>query len=357
MKHEKDIFETFRNVEVNIPLFNLIKAVPRYAKFLKQLCTTKRQQAQNSKKKVKIKEQISAAFQKSLPEKCEDPGIFSIPIIIGNSLFDRAMLDLGASINVIPSYLYENLKIGPLHDTCVTIKLADRSNVRPLGKIEDVLVRVGDLTFPTDFYVLKMDYDKNAIPILLGRPFMKTANAIVNVSTGSMTMEHEGNTLTYNIYTPTKSPANVHSMCEIDEIDPVLHGEIDCGNAAIMCLAHKTKHDWPPDPDLGIRPMILTLQGEPSSPSVVQVARKRKKQPPKKNKCGGVAEKSKTKAKKPRQKRQQGRPHQAPIKRVWRVKIPKDPGDRIQLSTIVSSHDVKQGACREATRPRYVFFH
>ena len=109
---------------------------------------------------------------------------------------------------------------------------------------------------------------------------MKTANAIVNVRTWSMTMEHDGNTLNYNIYTPTKSPANVHSMCEIDGIDPLLHSEIDSGNVAIMCLSHRTEHDRPLDPDLGTHPMILTLHGEPSSPFIVHVTRKRKKQPP-----------------------------------------------------------------------------
>ena len=125
MKHEKDIFETFRNVEVNIPLFDLMKAVPRYAKFLKQLCTTKRQQAANSKKKVN--EQVSAAFQKRLPKKCSDPGMLTVPISINGSKFGKEMLDLGASINIIPTSLCETLKLGPLQPSNISIQLADRS--------------------------------------------------------------------------------------------------------------------------------------------------------------------------------------------------------------------------------------
>ena len=86
--------------------------MPRYAKFLKELCTNKRKLQGN--KKVSVGEYVSAAFQNKLPHKCKDPGIFSIPCKIGNSRFDRCMLDLGASISVMPRSVYDSFNLGPL---------------------------------------------------------------------------------------------------------------------------------------------------------------------------------------------------------------------------------------------------
>ena len=227
LAQDKDMFEMFRNVEVNIPLLNLIKSVPRYAKFLKQMCTTKRNQDMNSKKKVKISEQISAVFQKRLPKKCGDPGMFTIPVTIGGTKFAKAMLDLGASINVIPSSLCDSLKLGPLHATNISIQLADRSNVHPIGIVEDVVVTVGELAFPADFYVLNMEHDKHVAPILLGRPFLKTANTKINVSTGSLTMEFDGQIINYNIYEAMKHPSDDLSIFSIDVLEPVVQDVFD----------------------------------------------------------------------------------------------------------------------------------
>src|ERR1044071_3808602 len=106
-------------------------------------------------------------MEPTLEEKCDDPGMFSIPISIANTIFDGAMLDLGASINVIPSSLYDSLKLGPLKYTRTAISLANQSNVFPLGKLEDVIVKVEDFSFPTDFYLLEMDTTNDSIPIIL----------------------------------------------------------------------------------------------------------------------------------------------------------------------------------------------
>ncbi|XP_074299019.1 uncharacterized protein LOC141630026 [Silene latifolia] len=107
--------------------------------------------------KVKVSEHVSAIFQRKLPPKCSDPGMFTIPCTIGNTKIQKVVLDLGASINVIPYSLYESMKLGPLHATSFVIQLADRSNVYLKGIVEDVLVLVDNLIFPADFYVLDME--------------------------------------------------------------------------------------------------------------------------------------------------------------------------------------------------------
>ncbi|KAH9659732.1 hypothetical protein KPL70_023966 [Citrus sinensis] len=130
-EQEKDILEIFRKVEVNIPLLDAIKQIPRYAKVLKELCTSKRKL--RGDEKVHMGENVSAVLQKKLPPKCKDPGMFTIPCKIGSVRVEKAMLDLGSSINVMPRSIYSSLNVGPLKETGVIIQLADMSNAYPDG--------------------------------------------------------------------------------------------------------------------------------------------------------------------------------------------------------------------------------
>lgn len=101
------------------------------------------------------------------------------------------MLDLGASINVMPTSVYNNLDLGPLQNTGLMIQLANRSNARLAGVIKDVFVQVNDLIFTSDFYILDMEGENKSsrAPIILGRPFMKTAKTKINIDGGIMSME------------------------------------------------------------------------------------------------------------------------------------------------------------------------
>ncbi|KAM1624799.1 hypothetical protein ACFX2K_022947 [Malus domestica] len=216
---EKDILETFRKVQVNIPFLDAIKQVPRYAKFLKELCTTRKRMS--TKEVVKVGENMSAILQRKLPPKCKDPGSFTIPCVIGNTRFETAMLDLGASINVMPYSIYASIKLGELKNDGVIIQLADRSNAYPKGVLEDVLVQVNHLIFPANFYVLEMDELDHtpSLPILLGRPFMKTARTKIDVFNGTLTMEFDGEVINFNLSDSMKFPSENHSCFAIDIID------------------------------------------------------------------------------------------------------------------------------------------
>ncbi|XP_074311405.1 uncharacterized protein LOC141647197 [Silene latifolia] len=130
--------------------------------------------------------------------------------------------DLGASINVMPYARYETLGFPPLNKTDVVIQLADRSSIYPRGMVEDVLVEVDHLTFPADFYVLHMEADSRATPILLGRPFMKTSKTKIDVSNGNLTMEFDGKKLTYNIYDAMKQPSDSHLCYFLDIFEPIV---------------------------------------------------------------------------------------------------------------------------------------
>ncbi|KAK9143489.1 hypothetical protein Syun_012889 [Stephania yunnanensis] len=125
------------------------------------------------------------------------------------------MCDLGASINVMPLSIYETLHAGPLEETGIVIQLADRSVVRPVGVLEDVLVRVNEFVFPADFYVVDMKEESfpNASSVLLGRPFLKTAKTKIDVDDGSLTMEFDGEVIKFNIYDAMRYPSDVSSWC------------------------------------------------------------------------------------------------------------------------------------------------
>nr|XP_028956467.1 uncharacterized protein LOC114824205 [Malus domestica] len=197
---DKEILDTFRKVQVNLPLLDAIKQVPKYAKFLKELCTNKRRF--NDQETVALSEEVSAVLQRKLPPKLKDAGSFTIPCVIGGKEFGRALCDLGASINLMPYSVYESLNLGDLKETKVVIQLADRSNRYPKSLLEDVLVQVNELIFPADFFILEMEHNPmpTALPLILGRPFLRTARTKIDVYDGTLTMEIDGESVKFRIF-------------------------------------------------------------------------------------------------------------------------------------------------------------
>ncbi|XP_027108784.2 uncharacterized protein [Coffea arabica] len=218
---EKEILEVFRKVEINIPLLDAIKQVPKYAKFVRDLCVNRRRLWGDER--VIVGKNVSAVLQRKFPPKCGDPGMFTIPCRIGNTVIRRAMLDLGVSINIMPKSIYAPLKLGPLKETEIIIQLVDRTNTYPDGLVEDVLVKVNDLVFPADFYVLDMDDDHSPDPshLLLGRPFMSTAQTKIDVNKGTLSMEFDGKIVHFNIFDTMKYPSNSNfsSVFSVSAID------------------------------------------------------------------------------------------------------------------------------------------
>jgi len=149
--------------------------------------------------------------------------MFTIPWTIGNTQHEKAMLDLGASINVMPYSIYVSLKLGPLNKTGVVIQLVDRSIAYPKGVVEDVFVQVNDLVFPADFYVLDMENGDQTSSILLGRLFLKTSKTKIDVHSGTLTMEFDGEIVKFNIYDAMKYPNDDNPIYSIDVINSLAH--------------------------------------------------------------------------------------------------------------------------------------
>ncbi|CAL0316919.1 unnamed protein product [Lupinus luteus] len=174
--------DLFKNLQINISFMEAMEQMPLYAKFMKDLLTKKRKL---SVEIVTLKAGCSAITQKSLPEKTKDPGSFTIPVTIGELSVGKTLLDLGASINLMPLSMLKRIGELEIKPTRMTLQLADRSVKYPYGVAEDVLVKVDDLVFPVDFVIMDIEEDKE-VPLILGRPFMKTARVVIDVDDGKL---------------------------------------------------------------------------------------------------------------------------------------------------------------------------
>jgi hypothetical protein len=211
----------FKQVQINIPFLDAIQQIPSYAKFLKDLVTVKKKT--NVPKKAFLTEQVSSILQCKLPIKYKEPGCPTITCMIGVSQIERALLDLGASVNLLPYSVYVQLGLGELKPTTMTLQLADRSVKVPRGIVEDVLIKVNKFYFPVDFIVLDTEPVHNLgsqIPVILGRPFLATANALINCRMGVMKISFGNITVELNIFHIRKQPLEydeVQQVCLIED--------------------------------------------------------------------------------------------------------------------------------------------
>ena len=243
--NQAEIWEVLRQVKVNIPLLDVIKQVPTYAKFLKDLCTVKK--GLGIEKKAFLTEQVSAIIQSKTPVKYKDPGSPIFSVNIGGTCIDKALLDLGASVNLLPYSVYKQLGLRELKPTNITLSLADRSVKIPKGIVEDVLVKVDKFYYLVDFVVLDIELIANGpnhVPIILGRPFLATANAIINCRNGVMQLTFGNMTLELNIFHLSNKHKQMENdnqrtdeVCSVDQNaeKPSVHKlqELDKGNETI----------------------------------------------------------------------------------------------------------------------------
>ena len=223
-----DIYELFKQVRINIPLLDAIKQNPSYGKFLKDLCTVKRKM--NVKERAFLTEQVSSILQFKTPPKYKDPGCPTIACLIGNQRVDQALLDLGASVNLLPFTVYKQLGLGELRPTRVTLQLADRSVKVPRGVVEDVLIQVDHFYFPVDFIVLDtqpIQGNQPAVPVILGRPFLATSNALINCRTGVIKFSFGNMIIEKNIFKVTKQPSDYEEVEEVDWIQTTTQDHFD----------------------------------------------------------------------------------------------------------------------------------
>ncbi|GJT73288.1 reverse transcriptase domain-containing protein [Tanacetum coccineum] len=199
--------------------------MPNYGKFLKELI--------NKKHKI---EQISAAFlsdessailQNKVPPKLGDPGSFLIPGNFKNNFSCNALADLGARINLMSYSLYTKLSLETLKPNKMSVRLVDRSFQYPVRIAENMLIEVGKFTFTADFIILEMEEDSK-VPLILGRPFLHTADAVIRVKQKKLNLKVRTERMIFHIDSAMKhSYSNDDTCFSIDVIDEILEEDFD----------------------------------------------------------------------------------------------------------------------------------
>ena len=162
---DDNLLEAFKKVTITIPLIDAIKHISSCAKFLKGISTPHR-----NPRRIQLSEMVSTIMMNSLPIKKRDPGAPMITCEIEGMSFTRSLLDIGASINILPKFVFDHHHVGELQHFLVELCLADGSVRKPHGIVKDVIIKIEDCYFPVDFLVVDMKTTKelSQAPIILG---------------------------------------------------------------------------------------------------------------------------------------------------------------------------------------------
>ncbi|XP_015960394.1 uncharacterized protein LOC107484297 [Arachis duranensis] len=202
-----------------------LEQMPLYAKFLKELMTRKRNWGE--KETIVLTEECNAIIQKKLFQKMKDTRSFQIPCIIADITIEKALCDLGASINLISLNMMRKMRIEEAKPTRMVLQLADRTFKFPHGVVEDLLVKVGEFIFPADFVVLDMEEEANT-SIILGRPFLDTAGAIIDVQKGELVLRLHEEKMVFNVFKATSYPKEAIRECMmVDTIEQIVQGVLE----------------------------------------------------------------------------------------------------------------------------------
>nr|GEV80788.1 DNA-directed DNA polymerase [Tanacetum cinerariifolium] len=158
-----------------------------------------------------------------LPEKLGDPGKFLIPYDFLGMDECLALADLDVRINLMPLSVWNKLSLPELSPTCMTLELADRLISHPVGVTEDVFVKVGTFHFPADFVVVNFNADPQ-VPLILGRSFLKTRRALIDVYEGELTLRVGKEAVTFNLDQTSRYSTNYDAM-SVNRIDLI---DVDC---------------------------------------------------------------------------------------------------------------------------------
>nr|GEY24213.1 reverse transcriptase domain-containing protein [Tanacetum cinerariifolium] len=181
----KKFYQIFKDMSFEISFADALILMPKFATTLKSLIGHK--------------------------EKLRDPGKFLISCDFPGLVECLALADIGASINLMPFFVWKSLTLPDLTPTCMTLELADCLISHPVGVAEDVYVKVGSFHFPTDFVVVDFDADPR-VSLILGRSFLKTGRSLIDVFEGELTLRVGKEAITLNLDQTSRYSANYSDM-------------------------------------------------------------------------------------------------------------------------------------------------
>ncbi|GJV27577.1 reverse transcriptase domain-containing protein [Tanacetum coccineum] len=209
--------QIFQKLHFNISFADALLHMPKFASTFKSLLSNKEKLIELSN--TLLNENCSAVLLKKLPEKIGDPGKFIIPCDFLRMVECLALADLGASINLMPLSVWKKLSLPDLTSTRMTLELADRTITRPNGVAEDVFVKVGKFHYPADFVVVDFDADPR-VPLILERPFLRMARALIDVYGEEITLRYNDEAITINVG-HTSSHSYRYDDASVNRIDVI----------------------------------------------------------------------------------------------------------------------------------------
>ncbi|XP_017227639.1 uncharacterized protein LOC108203313 [Daucus carota subsp. sativus] len=218
-KQYEKFLKMFREIHISIPFADALAQMPRYAKFMKQVLSNRKKL--EAVETISLNEECSAVIQRNIRPKLKDPGSFSLPCTIGKVGVKRALYDLGPSVSLMPYSIYKRLGLGELKKIRISLQLADRTIKYPLGVLEDVLVNVDKFVILCDFVILEMNEDVE-IPIILGRPFLATAGASIDVKAGKLSLNVGEEKVEFDLDQVLKAPALETESFAVDIVEKLV---------------------------------------------------------------------------------------------------------------------------------------
>nr|GEZ52462.1 reverse transcriptase domain-containing protein [Tanacetum cinerariifolium] len=202
-------YQIFKDMSFKISFADALMLMPKFTSTLKALIGNKEKLSEMAR--TLLNEHCSTVLLKKLPKKLGDLGKFLIPCDFPGMAECLALADLGASINLMPYSMWKRLSLSNLTPTCMTLELADRSITSPVGIAEDVYVKVGSFYFSAEFVVVDFDADPR-VPLILGRSFLKTEKALIDVFEGELNLRVGKEAITFNLDKTSRYSANYSDM-------------------------------------------------------------------------------------------------------------------------------------------------
>nr|GEU48794.1 reverse transcriptase domain-containing protein [Tanacetum cinerariifolium] len=203
-------FQIFKDLNFNISFADAVILMPKFGPTIKTLLTKDKL---SELARTPLNVHCSAVLLKKLPEKLGDPSKFLIPFDFPRMVECLTLADLGPSINLMVLSVWNKLSLPDLSPTCMTLELADRLISRLVGVAEDVFVKVGTFHFPADFVVVDFDADPR-VPLILGRSFLKTKRALIDMFEGELSIRVGKEAITFNLDQTSRYLANYNDMTE-----------------------------------------------------------------------------------------------------------------------------------------------
>nr|GEZ08793.1 reverse transcriptase domain-containing protein [Tanacetum cinerariifolium] len=253
-------YEIFKDMSFEISFTDALILMPKFTSTLKALIRNKEKLSEMAR--TSMNEHCSVVILNKLSRKLGDPVKFLIPCEFPGMDECLALADLGASINLMPFSVWEALSLSELTPSCMTLKFVDRSVSKPIGIAKDVSFKVGVFHFPADFMVVHFEPDPE-VPLILGRCFLKTGRALIDVNKGELTLCIENEAITYNLDQTVRYSANYNQMTanKINVIEMAFkeYSQEVLGFSDVTTSVNPTPHD---DPIVSTTSPTLTLFGD-----------------------------------------------------------------------------------------------